>query len=76
MILFTQAPTMNMRSRVLAGAAFLMLAAAPFAAAQKEGDVPDHKLSDWSFGDTISGEKVTKTGLKGKVVAIEYWGIN
>lgn len=39
-------------------------------------EVPDHKLSEWKLGDSISGEAVKLSDLKGKVVAIEYWGIN
>lgn len=66
---------MKTPARIIAGTALLLFASAPLALAQKE-DVPDHKLSEWSFGKTIHGEKVTAASLKGKVVAIEYWGIN
>ena len=37
--------------------------------------LPDHNLSEWTFGDTLFGDEPTKTKLKGKVVVVEYWGI-
>jgi len=36
----------------------------------------EKKLSEWKFEDTVIGEKPTKSYLKGKVVVIEYWGVN
>jgi len=36
----------------------------------------EKSLSEWKFEDTIIGEKPTKSYLKGKVVVIEYWGVN
>ena len=39
-----------------------------------QDDVPDHKLSEFNFGDHIAGDKVSSSGLKGKVVAIKWWG--
>lgn len=35
----------------------------------------DHKLSEWSLGETLFGEKVTKNEMEGKVVVIEHWGV-
>jgi thiol-disulfide isomerase/thioredoxin len=35
----------------------------------------DHKLSEWSLGETLFGEKVTKSDMKGQVVVIEHWGV-
>lgn len=35
----------------------------------------EHKLSEWSLGETLFGEKVTKSDMKGKVVVIEHWGV-
>ena len=37
-------------------------------------EVPEHKLSEWSVGASMSGEKVDLKGQEGKVVAIEFWG--
>lgn len=36
----------------------------------------EHKLSEWSLGETLFGEKVSKDDMKGKVVVIEHWGVN
>lgn len=36
----------------------------------------EKKLSEWKFEDTVLGEKPTRSYLKGKVVVIEYWGVN
>ena len=38
-------------------------------------DLPDHNLSEWSVGDTLIGKKVDLVKTVGKVVAIEYWGV-
>lgn len=35
----------------------------------------EHKLSEWSLGETLFGEKVSKGDMKGKVVVIEHWGV-
>ena len=35
----------------------------------------EHKLSEWSLGETLFGEKVTKSDMEGKVVVIEHWGV-
>ena len=32
------------------------------------------KLEDFDAGETVTGEKVDFEKLKGRVVAIEYWG--
>ena len=45
-----------------------------FAAIAQDAAVPDATLSDFKLGDHVSGDKVKLSGLKGKVVAIEYWG--
>ncbi len=42
----------------------------------KEDALPNHELSEWKIGDIISGDQVALKDLKGKVVAIENWGIN
>ena len=36
----------------------------------------DTKLSDFKFSNTVVGEKPTDKYLEGKVVVIEYWGVN
>ncbi len=38
-------------------------------------EVSDHKLSEWSLGDNLFGEKVSKGDMDGKVVVIEHWGV-
>jgi len=35
----------------------------------------EHELSEWSLGQVIFGEKVSKSDMKGKVVVIEHWGV-
>lgn len=37
-------------------------------------EVPDHKLSEWSFGNPVAGESYAMSDLEGKVVVIEDWG--
>ena len=39
-----------------------------------DDDLPANTLSEWEFGDVIFGEDDKVNDLKGKVVAIEYWG--
>jgi hypothetical protein len=39
-----------------------------------DGDLPANTLSEWEFGDVIFGDDAKANDLKGKVVAIEYWG--
>jgi len=34
------------------------------------------KFSDWNLGKVAFGEKVGKKEVKGKVVVLEYWGVN
>ncbi len=36
--------------------------------------VPDAKLSDFKLGEHVAGEETNLDRLRGKVVAIEYWG--
>lgn len=43
--------------------------------ARAEESPGDHKLSQWSFGKVLFGEKFSKKDLKGKVVLIENWGV-
>lgn len=40
-----------------------------------DDEVPDAKLSDWSIGKTVRGDEVKAEDLEGKVVVIEYWGV-
>ena len=42
----------------------------------KDEEVPDHNLSEWKIGEIISGDDVKLSDLRGKVVAIENWGVN
>ncbi len=62
---------------ILAGTAALgVFASVSWGQDNDPTDVPDHSLSEWKLGDLISGEDVKLSDLKGKVVGIEYWGIN
>lgn len=53
---------------VAAAMAFPVLAVA-------DGNLPDAKLSDWKIGATVRGDEVKLEDLEGKVVVIEYWGV-
>ena len=53
---------------------FIVTAVGALAFVSQAEDLPDHNLSEFRVGNTISGEKVDLSKLKGKVVAIEYWG--
>lgn len=35
-----------------------------------------HEFSDWDLGAVVFGEKVSRKDTKGKVVVLEYWGVN
>lgn len=61
--------------RCLAPLFFLSLMCGLSLADDGDSKVPDHKLSEWSFGAVISGEKFAKKDLKDKVVLIENWGV-
>ncbi|MGJ8658128.1 MAG: hypothetical protein ACSHX6_16905 [Akkermansiaceae bacterium] len=39
-------------------------------------DEKEMKLSSFTFSETVVGEKPTEEYLKGKVVVLEYWGVN
>jgi hypothetical protein len=52
-------------------AAVVLVLAAPHAAAQTKA-----KLDGATFGPHISGPKVEPADLKGRVVVVEFWGIN
>ena len=54
----------------LALASFPLLVQTSFS----QDDVPDHKLSEFTFGNHITGDEISSSGLKGKVVAIKWWG--
>jgi hypothetical protein len=56
--------------------ALLMLALVPALSAQDSPTKPvsDKKLSDFTIGEIISGDKADEESLKGKVVALEFWG--
>jgi len=38
-------------------------------------DLSDKTISDWKFSGAVSGDEPTEENLKGKVVALEYWGV-
>jgi hypothetical protein len=48
-------------------------AAAPLAAADFNMKI---KAADIEFGETVLGPKLSTDDLKGKVVLMEFWGIN
>ncbi len=52
----------------------LAVASPAFAAKKEKESLPDNTLSEWSFGEAITGDTVVPKELKGKVVVIEYWG--
>ncbi|MEN8847013.1 MAG: hypothetical protein ABF377_02920 [Akkermansiaceae bacterium] len=41
----------------------------------QDGDLPDHKLSEWTLGEHLFGDEVEMDTLKGRVVVIEEWGV-
>jgi len=41
----------------------------------EEERAPAHRLSEWKFGETLFGEAVSPEILDGKVVVVEYWGV-
>ena len=57
-------------------AALVVLSNVSWAQDKDPTDVPDHSLSEWKLGELISGTAVKLDDLKGKVVAIEQWGVN
>jgi len=64
---------MRHRSSWLAAWAVPALLAAP-AAAQSEGEKAE--IEKISLGDHIYGPKFSVEDLKGRVVLVEFWGIN
>ena len=66
---------MNTLQTTCVGMAVLVMATTSWSR-DKEEALPDHELSEWKIGDIISGDQVALKDLKGKVVAIENWGIN
>lgn len=56
-------------------AASIVLVNVSWAQKNDPTEVPEHSLSEWKLGETISGDAVDLDDLAGKVVAIEYWGI-
>lgn len=38
--------------------------------------VSQHTIDQWSIGQIINGEQVKLDDMKGKVVIIEFWGVN
>lgn len=66
-------PVMKILGRstaLLAAAAALVLPSISAKEGKKE------KISDWDLGKVAFGEKVGKKEMKGKVVVLEYWGVN
>jgi len=44
-------------------------------ASAQDGELPDHKLSEWTLGEHLFGDEVKMNKLKGRVVVIEEWGV-
>ncbi len=61
------------KTKLITALVATMLAVLPFSASAENGE---QNLSNWKFKETIIGEKPTAQYLKGKVVVIEYWGVN
>lgn len=38
-------------------------------------DLESKTLSDWTFNKALSGAEPTEAYLRGKVVVLEYWGV-
>ena len=53
----------------------LVLGLAMSQAIAQDGDLPDHKLSEFGLGEHLFGDEVTMESLKGRVVVIEKWGV-
>ncbi len=53
----------------------VMAAAALAVPALSAADLPDQSLSDYKVGETVSGEAVKLDNLEGRVVVLEYWGV-
>ena len=53
----------------------IVLGLAMTQATAQDGELPDHKLSEWKLGDHLFGEEVKMDTLKGRVVVIEEWGV-
>ncbi|MDA7537992.1 hypothetical protein N8539_02495 [Akkermansiaceae bacterium] len=53
----------------------LVLGLAMSQAIAQDGDLPDHKLSEWKLGEHLFGDEVEMKTLKGRVVVIEEWGV-
>jgi|TARA_B110000483_G_C17671977_1_gene342202 hypothetical protein len=53
----------------------IVLGLAMTQATAQDGELPDHKLSEWKIGDHLFGEEVKMDTLKGRVVVIEEWGV-
>jgi hypothetical protein len=54
----------------------LLLVAAPLSWAQGTPTKPlsDKKLADFTIGEIIAGDAAGEEALRGKVVALEFWG--
>src|SRR5262245_4676012 len=65
-------PVMKTLPKMIASMAVLTAMVLPASlAAEKKA-----KFSDWNLGKVVFGEKVGKKDVKGKVVVLEYWGVN
>ncbi len=61
--------------RSLAVLPIVLLAITSTSHAANNSSLIGKKLSSWKMGKLVSGEKPTPEYLKGKVVVIDYWGI-
>jgi hypothetical protein len=63
----------NWRVTAFCSVLFGCAAAAPLAAADFNMKI---KAADIEFGESVMGPKLSPDDLKGKVVLVEFWGIN
>ncbi|GAA5495113.1 hypothetical protein Rhal01_01285 [Rubritalea halochordaticola] len=66
---------MNLQFLKQAALGLFMATSALSTLSAKETNLPDHKITEWSLGKTVSGEERSLDKLKGKVVVIENWGV-
>ncbi|GAA5495115.1 thiol-disulfide oxidoreductase ResA [Rubritalea halochordaticola] len=66
--------TLKLLKQTTLGLIFTALAATPLMA--NDNNLPNHEITEWKIGKTVSGEKRKLDELKGKVVVIENWGVH
>ena len=72
---FFKSPCMDTGMNRMITRSLLFMGLAMSQAVAADGDLPDHKLSEFGLGTHLFGEEVTMESLKGRVVVIEKWGV-